>query len=353
MSQTYKIQTENDYELECEELLKELPSFCKDFYDAKINLAKSSQALYMRHMKTFLLYLHDVIAADCWLKPVCSYTYDDMQNLVYKDAEGFVVWLMAQHKYGKNNKDIGKLSRKTIESYLHALSSYWNYFIVAQDFSGNIWSKIEKSSKNTKELIYIVDEEQKTDFMDSVIVGQGLKSDRAMKFHEKTALRDNTICSILLTTGIRVSELVGLDINDLYLERDYCNIVTKGSKEKKAYFPDYVTELVSEYLEYRKKLPLDADNKALFVSTQGRTAGERLSVRAVERLVKKYAEAAKVDNADKITPHKLRSTAAMNVLEKTGNIALVKEFLNHENIGTTQIYAKAREEAKERIRELL
>lgn len=142
--------------------------------------------------------------------------------------------------------------------------------------------------------------------------------------------RDYAILMIFLNTGIRRSELVGLNISDVYDDR--LRVVGKGNKERFVYFGTPCRRAIDEYLVERNKKVL-TDNRALF----GSRDGNRISVSAVHRLVKKALLQAGLD-ADQFSAHKLRHTAATLMLSNGVDIKTVQEVLGHENLNTTQIY---------------
>ena len=177
-------------------------------------------------------------------------------------------------------------------------------------------------------------------------------SERQRKIRDKSnsAIRDATILMVLFDTGIRVSELVGLDLDDIDFKHHSLKVVRKGNKEDSVNFSDATEELLKGYLEERKTYQPVDDEYALFLVSIGKYKGERISVRSVEKLVKKYAMASGVPNASKISPHKLRSSYAMAMLDATSNISLVQKQLGHQFIGTTSKYAEARNRDKETYR---
>ena len=142
--------------------------------------------------------------------------------------------------------------------------------------------------------------------------------------------RDYAILMIFLNCGIRRSELVGLNISDIYDDR--LRVVGKGNKERFVYFGTPCRRAIDEYLVERNKKVL-TDNRALF----GSRNGERISVSAVHRLVKKALLQAGLD-AEQFSAHKLRHTAATLMLSGGVDVKTVQEVLGHENLNTTQIY---------------
>ncbi len=142
--------------------------------------------------------------------------------------------------------------------------------------------------------------------------------------------RDYAILMLFLNCGIRRSELVGLNLTDVYEDR--IRVVGKGNKERFVYFGTPCRKAIDAYLPERNKKVL-SDNRALF----GSRDGNRISVTAVHRLVKKYLLAAGLD-ATQFSAHKLRHTAATMMLSGGVDVKTVQEVLGHENLNTTQIY---------------
>ena len=146
----------------------------------------------------------------------------------------------------------------------------------------------------------------------------------------QNAKRDYAILMIFLNCGIRRSELVGMNISDVYEDR--IRVVGKGNKERIVYFGSACHKAIETYMEERNKLVL-TDNRALF----GSRNGNRISVTAVHRLVDKALLKAGLD-VTQFSAHKLRHTAATMMLSGGVDVKTVQEVLGHENLNTTQIY---------------
>ena len=142
--------------------------------------------------------------------------------------------------------------------------------------------------------------------------------------------RDYAILMLFLNCGIRRSELVGLNLTDVYEDR--IRVVGKGSKERFVYFGSACRKAIDAYLVERNKKVL-SDNRALF----GSRDNNRISVTAVHRLVKKALLQAGLDSTQ-FSAHKLRHTAATMMLSGGVDVKTVQEVLGHENLNTTQIY---------------
>ena len=192
-----------------------------------------------------------------------------------------------------------------------------------------------------KEIIRLEPDEV-ADLLDRVEAGTDL-SKKQLSYHNKTAVRDTALLTLLLGTGIRVSECVGLDITDIDWNNDRIKVRRKGGYEDVVYFGSEVHDALAAYFEERKMtLPIDGHEEAFFLSLQNR----RISVRAVENLVKKYASQVSLK---KITPHKLRSTFGTNLYQETGDIYLVADVLGHKDVNTTRKhYAAMKDEHKRR-----
>lgn len=142
--------------------------------------------------------------------------------------------------------------------------------------------------------------------------------------------RDYAILMLFLNCGIRRSELVGLNITDVYEDR--IRVVGKGNKERFVYFGSACRKSIDAYMPIRNEMVL-TDNRALF----GSRNGNRISVDAVHALVKKAFLKAGLD-ATQFSAHKLRHTAATMMLSGGVDVKTVQEVLGHENLNTTQIY---------------
>ena len=168
---------------------------------------------------------------------------------------------------------------------------------------------------------------------------------QALTYYNKTKSRDLAILTLLLGTGIRVSECVGLDLNDVDFKNNGITVTRKGGNQMVVYFGDEVAGALRQYIENDRKAssPLSGHENALFLSTQRK----RIGVQAVENLVKKYAK--QVTPLKHITPHKLRSTYGTTLYQETGDIYLVAEVLGHRDVNTTRKHYAAQDEERRRM----
>ncbi len=150
---------------------------------------------------------------------------------------------------------------------------------------------------------------------------------------QPSGLRDRAMLELLYATGIRVSELVSLGVDDVNLEAGYIRCAGKGSKERIVPLGSLAIKSVREYLESgRMKLVKDREESALFVNHHG----HRLTRQGFWKIVKKYADDARIEK--EITPHTLRHSFATHLLENGADLRSVQEMLGHADISTTQIY---------------
>lgn len=178
--------------------------------------------------------------------------------------------------------------------------------------------------------------------MDEVESGGQLTA-KQQAYHQKTKIRDLALLTLLLGTGIRVSECVGLNIQDVDFKNAGIRIYRKGGKEVTVYFGQEVEEALENYLNERESIiPAPGHEDALFLSLQNK----RMSVRSVENLVKKYART--VAPLKPITPHKLRSTYGTALYQETGDIYLVADVLGHSDVNTTKKHYAALEDQRRR-----
>ena len=194
--------------------------------------------------------------------------------------------------------------------------------------SVDLASKIEMPKLHDKPIIKL-EEDEVYSFLNTVESGYGL-SGHEKGFHKHTKVRDVAIMTLLLGTGLRVSECVGLNLDDVDFKTNGINITRKGGNQVILYFSDEVKLALFEWIELRSENKALENEPALFVSLQNR----RISTRAVEKLVKKYAGI--VTPLKHITPHKLRSTYGTRLYQETGDIYIVADVLGHRDVNTTK-----------------
>ncbi len=226
---------------------------------------------------------------------------------------------------------------------MSALRSFYLYFYKRQLITQNPTLLINMPKLHDKAIVRLDQDETAAllEYMEHC--GDELTGQKK-RYYEKTKLRDIAIVTLLLGTGIRVSECVGLDILDVDFKNNGIRIIRKGGNEMVVYFGSEVEQALRTYLEERKNaVTLHGHEQALFLSTQHK----RIGIQAVENMVKKYTSG--IIATKKITPHKLRSTYGTALYQRTGDIYLVAEVLGHKDVNTTRKHYAAMSDEKRRM----
>ena len=145
------------------------------------------------------------------------------------------------------------------------------------------------------------------------------------------SIRDRAMMEVMYGAGLRLAELVGINLRDVLARQGEIRVIGKGDKERKAPFSGLAKEWVDKWLKVRGELASPGE-PALFVSK----LGTRISHRSVQKRMEEWGKKQAV--ASHISPHKLRHSFATHVLESSQNLRAVQELLGHENISTTQVY---------------
>ncbi|MBO5291741.1 MAG: tyrosine-type recombinase/integrase [Lachnospiraceae bacterium] len=332
----YHDQVNRDNIKKLREVLETLPKFCKQFFRGTDNItATRTRLAYAYDIRVFFEFLHETNSA-CKKLEITDFPLSVLDAVKREDIEEYMEYLSLYEKDGQEvtNDERGK-SRK-----LSALRSFYNYYYRNELIETNPPSLVPMPKLHEKEIIRLEPNEVAI-LLDEVEEGSKLTKNQ-QRFHEKTKVRDMALLTLLLGTGIRVSECVGLNIKDVDFDNMAIKVRRKGGYEDVVFFGEEVEQALLDYLEQRNHtIPLSGHEEALFLSIQNR----RITVRAVENLVKKYASL--VTNMKKITPHKLRSTYGTTLYQETGDIYLVADVLGHKDVNTTRKhYAAMKEENK-------
>lgn len=336
-SKNYHDEQNNINTMRMREVLATLPPFCKQFFRGIQEYTSSRTRLaYAYDLRVFFEFLHKKNSV-CSKMEIEKFELSLLDNITKEDIEEYMEYIDLYVKDGKqySNDERGK-KRK-----LAALRSFYNYYFCSELIKTNPAALVPLPKLHEKEIVRLGVDEVAI-LLDQVEEGIGLTKSQ-QKYHNKTKVRDVALLTLLLGTGIRVSECVGLDINDVDFKENGIKIRRKGGYETVVYFGDEVADALHDYLEKRHHtIPMEGHEDALFLSMQNR----RITVRAVENLVKKYAST--VTSLKKITPHKLRSTYGTNLYQETGDIYLVADVLGHKDVNTTRKHYAAQEDYRRR-----
>lgn len=337
---TYHEQVEIDHIKKIRGLLAELPAYVTDFFRGReTTTTVKTRISYAYDLKIFF---HFLLGANPKLRDggIRGVTLQDLEQLTLSDFEEYQEYLKAYDDPETGaviTNDARGISRK-----LSAVRSLFSYLFRHNMLAANEAAKIEMPRLHEKTIIRLDPDEvaEILDYMEEC--GKELTPHKR-SYYNKTIVRDIAIITLLLGTGIRVSECVGLDINDVDFKNDGIRVIRKGGKEMIVYFGEEVEDALLNYLEERQHtVPMEGHENALFLSMQRR----RIGTDAIEDLVKKYTRAV-VPNK-KITPHKLRSTYGTNLYRETGDVYLVADVLGHSDVNTTKRHYAAIEDDRRR-----
>lgn len=306
-------------------LLKELPMFCEDFFlGIEPRTTPLTRLGYAQDLKRFFIFLTTQTYAFSDKKPN-ELTLQDLNKVTDTHIAKYLSYLSS---YENQNK-IYANSIKTKARKFSSVKTMLRYFYRHGKLEQNIGDKVESPKLREKEIIKLEPEEV-VNLLNAVETGEDL-SPTERRFHDITKLRDVAIMTLFLGTGVRISELVGLDVKDIDFSQNAFTITRKGGGRVILYFSDEVKQSLLNYLEERNA-KASKDEPAFFLSLQNK----RITTRAVEKLVKKYCSG--VTPLKKITPHKLRSTYGTNLYRETGDIYVVASVLGHKDVNTTKKY---------------
>lgn len=306
-------------------VLRELPEFCYDFFTGIENRTSALTRLnYGYDLRIFFEFMFNETNAFNG-KNINTLEPEDLNNVKAQHIERFLSYLSSyEDKDGelKTNSERGK-SRK-----LSTIRAFFKYFYQKEMISQNVASKVPTPKLHDKNIIRL-EHDEIPKFLDEVDSGDDL-SGHAKGFHKITRRRDLAMLTLLLGTGMRVSECVGLNVDDVDFKTNALKITRKGGNQVVLYFSDEVKVALFDYIEERNQNPYLKTEPALFISLQNK----RITPRAVQKLVKKYAEI--VTPLKHITPHKLRSTYGTELYRQTGDIYIVADVLGHKDVNTTK-----------------
>ena len=339
-TKSYRSQTDMENTLKLREVLKTLPKFASDFFRGiSTTTAASTRIKYAYDIRIFFQYIHEnnPIYKD---KEIISFPISILDEITALDLEEYTDYLKA-YKPADSDEYITN-GEKGIKRKLSALRAFYAYYYKRELIKTNPTLLIDMPKLHQKEIIRL-DADEVAALLDFIENGGEKMSEHQKKYLEKTKTRDLAIITLLLGTGVRVSECVGLNLNDVDFRNGAIKVTRKGGNEMLVYFGEEVEKALNDYIEERKHINAAENSEdALFLSSQKK----RISVKAVENLVKKYSSY--VTTTKKITPHKLRSTYGTALYQETGDIYLVADVLGHKDVNTTKRHYAAMSDARRR-----
>ena len=305
------------------ELLEELPPFCADYFlGIETRTSSQTRLKYAYDLRIFFDFL-------CQRKykndDVLDLTLQHLEGVTHSDIELFLSYLTHYRFHGKRLSCDERAKARKLSAVRAIFKYFFNKGLIAVDNA----SKVPTPKLHEKEIIRL-DSSEVSKLINVAESGQGL-TPHATGYHNKTKIRDTAILTLFLGTGIRISELVGLDNDSFNFEENSFLVTRKGGNQAILFFSDEVKYALQEYIAEKRNDPkVTKDENAFFLSMQYK----RINVRTVEILVKKYSKM--VSPLKKITPHKLRSTYGTRLYNSTGDIYIVADVLGHRDVNTTK-----------------
>ena len=328
------------------EILMQLPELCYDFISSISNHTSELTRLnYVHDLKLFFYFLHEYIEG--FEKDPKDYKINELKLLTPRNIDMFMDYISSYNStviselnnestVERSNENAGKKRKIT------TIRAFYRFLYKRQLIDKDVTALVDVPKIKDKAIITLTQDEIRRLF-DTISTGKNL-SDGENARHDNVKYRDMAIYAMLLGTGIRISELLAINIEDIDFKSGMFKVTRKGGNEAILYFSQEIGAYLLDYLEARKEAkPIDGHEKALFLSLQNR----RMTARAVQNIVVKYKKAAGI--VKKISPHKFRSTYGTRLYENTQDIYLVADVLGHKDVNTTtKHYAKMSEELRKK-----
>lgn len=317
------------------------PDFAVSFLmETGTELANTTRYAYAMELDHFFDYMITYLP-DCAESEKKVLTLEQIKSVTSQDISRYLMLYK-----GKDNKE------RTLARKRAALSSFFTYLTDNRKIPFNPVTAAAKVKIHQSDEVLYLDMDEQMQLLHTIDTADGMTK-RQRTQHSRYRLRDMALISLLLDTGLRISELYHIDIKDLDFERCYVVVTRKGGNIQSIYFSDSVRDLILKYIEERKMhcktVNGIAESSPLFVTTNE----TRLSVRAIQKMVKQYATVSLPGKGSKISPHKMRSSFAMEFYDSEKDILALQRKLGHKNITATNIYAKATDKKMQETRSIL
>lgn len=309
--------------LKMRKIRSELPKFADEYFRGIEN--QTTILTRMNYAYDLRIFFHFITTELPEFEYIEDFTINDMANITVDHLEMFMEYLNYYTFRGNSYRNGEKAKARKLSS----VRSFFKYYYNKGSIPSDIASKMTLPKLHDKEIVRL-EVNEVVRLLNEVELGETLTKKQKF-YHNVTMLRDLAMMSLFLGTGIRISECVGLNIDDIDFAVNGFRVTRKGGNRVILYFSDELADALRQYLDHRKIMTdVDPSEKALFLSMQNK----RISVRTVQQLVKKYSEI--VTPLKKITPHKLRSTYGTNLYRETKDIYIVADVLGHKDVNTTK-----------------
>jgi len=343
---SYSLELDKKNQRRLAELCDQLPDFMQVFFNSiALRTTTTTQLSYAYDFILFFRYLLECHRDFSGITQAKDIPIELLDHVTVEDLEQFQAWLSREHateQMGKESADGNE--RLTIKRKLSSIRTLYKNLTARGKLKTNPTLLIDMPKVKDHEIIRM-DPAEVANLLDNVEYGLNLTKHESV-FHEKSGVRDLAIVTLLLGTGIRVSECVGIDIDNFNWDETSVLVHRKGGKEERIYFGHEVEQALLDYKAQRDNMtPEKGHEKAFFISRNN----VRITPRSVERLVKKYSQTITTKH---ITPHKCRSTYGTNLYRETGDVLLVSKQLGHSSpTVTAQHYTATEEEQKISVRD--
>ena len=331
---TYREKVDAQRIIAIRQMNRELPPACEEFIRAiAVTTGTFTRLAYTLDLRTFFHFLQAERVAFA-AKPLYAFTDADLAAVSQNDLTAYVEYLTLYYRETDSDEDRPLKPvvnhELAIKRKLCSLRAFYDFLFMAKRVPSNVTQLVSLPKIHEKPIIRLTEDEM-TRILSIAETGEKL-TPRQQAYQKLTAKRDYAMLALFLGTGVRVSECVGLNLSDIDMEQNAFLVTRKGGNQVVLYFPPEVADALAEYITEREKItPLPGHEDALFLSLQKR----RITQRAVQNLVKKYAAVA-APLKPRISPHKLRSTFATNLYSATGDIYLVADVMGHSSVDTTR-----------------
>ncbi|QAT42852.1 tyrosine-type recombinase/integrase [Aminipila luticellarii] len=340
------LKKEQDIYDQCKAIEQELPAFMNGFFAyLRGSVLPMTRLAYLNDIKFFCHYL--IESAMFKADEVSELTPADFETIRAKDINTFLDFARRYQRERENSIYIYENDNRSLARKKSSLSVLFKYLFRDEVLSKNITDGLDPirvPKPGEREIKALTDDEVRL-MLKTVSDGDGMTK-KQLEFWQKTKKRDKAVLVLFITYGLRLSELQQLNVDSFNFDRGEFKIYRKRGKESIMPINRSCELVIKEYLEQERASDdtLDEENKgALFLSLQGR----RMTERQIRELVKKYtAYALKTSQKSGYSPHKLRATAATSLIGRGEDIYDVQILLDHENVTTTQLYAKHKENVK-------
>lgn len=341
---------ENEITMECEEIESVLPNFLRSFFIyLRGNVLPMTRLAYLRDIKVFFNYLiseTDLTSAT----EIKEISIKEINEIKAMDVNLYLNFSRRYKIETDSNITVYENHNKTLARKKSSLSVMFKQLYRDELVSRNITDGFDpiRVQKISEREIKALEDDEVLSMLDAVSKGIGLTPHERV-YWEKTKKRDKTILILFLTYGLRLSELQQLNISSFNFTREEFKIYRKRGKESTMPLNKSVTKVIIDYINNERRTDdvLEPSHKdALFLSLQGK----RMTQRQIRDLVKKYTSIAlKTSRSAGYSPHKLRATAATSLIGRGNSIYDVAALLDHEQVTTTQLYAKHRANVKRNL----